>query len=62
MTQNLKYPIYLFALIILTPLSIEYESLDNELIRESTTGNTKMYLSFLGWISYYEKINFSVHN
>ena len=58
--KTLKAILVLF--IILIPLSIKYESLDNELIRESTTENTKMYLSFLGWISYYEKINFSIHN
>ena len=55
------FKLLLLSLIILLPITTKYDSLNNSLINESTTGSTKIYLDLLKWIGYYENINSSIH-
>jgi hypothetical protein len=51
----------LYAMIIALPLFSRYDSFNNELIKASLGDTEKIYLKFLGWISYYEIMNSSLH-
>jgi len=51
----------LLVIIIILPLTAEHKAFNNTMIQQFTTQETKLYLNFLSWISYYEKVNSSVH-
>jgi hypothetical protein len=53
--------IVLLAFIIFLPFTAKDNGLDNKLIEKLSSPNLQNYLDFLNWLSYYERINYSLH-
>jgi len=53
--------IALLAFIIFIPFTVTDNGLDNKLIEKVSSPNLQNYLDFLNWLSYYERINYSLH-
>lgn len=47
--------------IVVTPLAVNYNGVDNNLLNNIESIEIKNYISFLQWISFYEYINEKFH-
>ena len=50
------------VLLVLLPVFIDYGKLENKFLESAKNETIKEYLNFLNWISFYEKINYTIHN
>jgi len=49
-------------IIILTPFMFSNQKFDRGLLKEAKQTHLSSYITFLHWISFYEKLNYSLHN
>ncbi len=63
--SNVKVNVIKFlfiSLIVSLPIISKFDGFENKLIQKVSNDEVQTYLSFLNWISYYESINYNIHD